>query len=264
MQTLLCQDAETNPMIHEASYLREIMGVYRRARSTFAQNAIDYFGNPTELDVFQEELLRGVLSRVRSLHGNPAHLVLKEPDLTRSFPELSALLPDSRFVCMVRDPRDTIASMIRVGEKLGASAAGRNPFRGRSAEELSRLYLSFYLPLLRREDSAFRDRLLFVRYEDLVQQTDKVLDELRVFTGLSLGNIDPRRDFDTGTLDYRQASEHWKAWITEHYGRRISAARVASFRTDLSRMQTKTIERACGDMMALFGYGLSGSGGSAV
>lgn len=254
MQTLLCQDSETNPMIHEAQYLRHLMFAYRVAKDGFESNAVHYFGDRESLDDFHRDLLLRLLEKVRSQHGNPPHLVMKYPHLTIFFPELNDLLPDCRFICMLRDPRDTIASMIRVSRKLSKLKVSRNPYAGQSVTQLSHNYLSFYQPLFQHKALAFRKRIMFIRYEDLVQHTDKVLEQLRRFTGLSLGGIDTGSSFDTGKLDYQVASPEWQGWITEHYGQAISAAKVGSYRMELSPEQVQTIEGICRTLMRLFNY----------
>src|SRR3546814_15733803 len=58
-----------------------------------------------------------MLQKTHQRSGRPAALVLKSPELATYFPHAAVLLPAARFVISVRDPKDTIASMIEVGEK---------------------------------------------------------------------------------------------------------------------------------------------------
>src|SRR3546814_1868167 len=74
---------------------------------------------------------------------------LKSPELSTYFPHAADLFPEARFVISVRDPKDTIASMIEVGERHRRS--GVNSFlaaAGRNIDALSKSYRQFYLPVM--------------------------------------------------------------------------------------------------------------------
>ena len=257
--TLLCQDPATNPMLHEAKYLSRTMSTYAWARRQLPVNTLDYFGDQEGLDRFHRSLLGTLLEQTRARHGGAPTLVLKDPELTPYFPLLHRLLPESRFVCMLRDPRDTIASMIKVGRRQAESGVENPLFADWDIPRLCRHYLSFYGAVLGGTTVAFRRRLLLISYEGLVSDPDRVLARLRDFTGLRLA-VDPCQErLDTGGLDYAAASPNWRPWITEHYGRGVSRASLGRYAEVLDPQQVAVIEAECAPLMRLGRY--TGSAG---
>ena len=257
LQTILCQDPKTNRMIHESQYLTQIMSVYSWSKARIRENTADYFDDLTGLASFHRDLIRRLLANVWQLHGKPEHLVLKHPELTRFFPELFELLGDCKFVCMIRDPRDTIASMLKVARRLHAENQNPGGFPGSDINALCQHYVSYYAPLLSSADPLFKKQVLFVRYEDLVGSPEETLGSLRLFTKLALKNIDPHAEFDTGTLDYENASDQWRPWITEHYGQPITQSQVGSYQSVLSETDLSSIESKCHYFFQHFGYPVS-------
>src|SRR3546814_20373507 len=97
----------------------------------------DYLGGPKGLFDFTKELLDRLLRETHTRLGQPEALVLKSPELSTYFPHAADLFPEARFVISVRDPKDTIASMIEVGERHRRS--GLNSFLaapGRNSNDL--------------------------------------------------------------------------------------------------------------------------------
>jgi hypothetical protein len=92
----------------------------------------------------------------------------KTPSNTLVFAELMEVFPEARFVHVVRDPRATIASMLRVG--------GRAREKGLRAQSFTRSVRHAANHIKRSLRAGFRagklapDRLLEVRYEALVSE----------------------------------------------------------------------------------------------
>lgn len=261
VQTILCRSSGANPMAGEVKYLRQMVQAYAFGKRQFGVETHDYFKDPEELQRFHGGLMEAFLAHARA-HFKCQHLVLKEPHLTMLFPELAELLPGARFVCVVRDPRDVIASMIEVGQKMSASGIKDEPmadlFARRNMRELCRHYLSFYAPALRSASAGFMERSLFLRYEDLAQAPEKALDTLTRFTGLDLGGFDAaKEDPGTGKVDFQSVSEYRRTWVTELYGKKISEARIGAFRKVLKPKEVAEIAQHCRGLMQRFKYGAS-------
>lgn len=258
LQTLLCQDAEVNPLIQEAKYLRHLVAAYRFGKSQFQNETRDYFRDADGYLAFNRKLVRAFLENTLSLFPGRKHLVLREPHLTMLFPELGELLPKARFLCVIRDPRDVIASMIEVGKKLKAQGTATDSmarlFIGRNIDHLSQHVLSFYEPVFRSRASSLRERIHFLRYEDLVRDPDQQLQIIRRFTGLKLAGIDPHADPDTGKVDHNRGSAYQRAWKTDKDGKAIADDSIGRYRKVLDRKEVAAIEKNCARLMARFKY----------
>lgn len=269
LQTILCASGATNPMIGEAKYFRQLVQAYVFGKRQFGAETQDYFKDPEELRGFHAGLLEGFLAHTLARFEGARHLVLKEPHLTMLFPEIGELLPEARFVCVVRDPRDVIASMVEVGRKLAAQGiendAMARMFIRRDMRELSRYYLSFYLPALRSASPGFMEKSLFLRYEDLVQAPEPALARVAEFTGVSLARIDAAaEDPGTGKVDFEAVNPYRKAWVTKLYGKKVSESRVGSFRRILKPGEIAAIVQNCRGVMTRFKYPFGAGRGQAA
>ena len=255
MQILLSQAETTNDMAPEAHYLRCLISAYRLAKNSLTHQIPQFFDDAEDFRTFNAGIVERFVTRTRRRFSGARHLVLKDPEMTKSFPELFELMPSARFVCMVRDPRDVAASLLRVGEKM--LAKGRNDFvaaatRARDIGRLCRYFKGFYAPLWEERDERFWERTLFVRYEDLVSNPEGVLEDVRDFTGLDLSNVSRSDDFDTGTVDYSSRTD--SPWFSKLYGKGISGARIGIHAEALTSEEIALVEHLCADFFKLFSY----------
>ena len=258
MQTILCASGATNPMVGEAKYFRQLVQAYAFGKRQFPAETRDYFKDLEDLRAFHGGLMESFLAHTLARFEGAKHLVLKEPHLTMLFPELAELLPQAKFVCVVRDPRDVIASMIEVGRKLDAQGIADDPmgrmFVSRNMRALSQHYLSFYLPALRSADAGFAARYLFLRYEDLVQKPDEAMKQVAEFNGLELAGMDMSADPGTGEVDFEKVNAYRKAWATELYGKKADASRIGAFRKVLKPAEIAAVVQNCRGIMNRFKY----------
>ncbi len=254
-QQLLCQLPNANPYLYEASFLRMQTACYSDAKASFGNNHACYFGDIQQLRNFQAGVVSAFLSQVSQLHGDCEHLILKEPHLTMYWPHLYELVPDAWFLMMVRDPRDVIASMIRVGER--QKEIGQNYlFTDRNILKLCEHFVAFYRPAFEVEDEGFRRRLAVVPYEDVVNDPRTTLQQIADFTDIPFDTIDPGADPDTGVvqLDAISSSRHFQPWSTEVNGKRLTPSRIGRYQEVLTPEETRQVEEYLADFFEWFGY----------
>jgi len=102
----------------------------------------------------------------------------KNPMNTLYLPEISELLPESRFIHLVRDPRDVVASLLAASHTWGSGWAPRK----------SRTAISSWVKHIRAANEGAKNippRLfLEVRYEKLLASPENTLHDVGEFLGL--------------------------------------------------------------------------------
>jgi hypothetical protein len=137
--------------------------------------------------------------------------------------------PDARLIHILRDPRDAVASMLRM------------PWAQPNVRSNTLLWLRFNRAAWRlRADP----RYLLVRYEQLVARPEPELERLCEFAGekysdaMLAPNWDPTADLPW----FRRAEEP------------VTTGRLGKWRDELTADQAALIEFYAGDQMATFGY----------
>lgn len=164
----LCTARNSNPYISESWFLHDLLNLYKWNLSRYEVRHADQFGdvrNFSELIKFNFQYYVNIVS---AKYGDPEVLILKHPELTRHFIEIGAMFPQIRFLAIVRDPRDVIASMKDVAAKHRKDGVVSPQSRLTRIEDYCRQYASYYDRLLRQPERLGR-RLSFLRYEDAMR-----------------------------------------------------------------------------------------------
>jgi len=239
LQSILCNSPDCNPMIGEAVFLRGIVEAYRRSLTMFDLHAKYYFDDTEQLRHLCAGYTEDFLARTEKRLANPKHLVLKHPQLTPHFPWLHLLAPESRFIVIVRDPRDTIASAVSAMKK------GATEFGTLDTASLATDLLLHYTACLLCKLESFHRQTLYVTYEALVQDPGPVVSALQEFTGIDLSGFTPDMANTRSEVDFDSADEQERALHSGHYGQAVSAERVGRFAEVLSEEDVRAVERIC-------------------
>lgn len=257
LQSIICSDDTTNPLLQEAMYFRSIISTYQLGKTILTTKLKDYFTNLEELRNFNATWAKAFLEHTLHRYAPIKHLVLKEPHLTMLFPEIYELVSDPKFLIIVRDPRDTIASMIEVGERLanqGYQDIFTTIFTTRDIKQLCNHYKSFYAPSIHYQVPDFQNQLLYIKYELLVSNPESEIDRLKSFTGLTLNKFNQTDKWQNSQIDFSATSPDYNPWYTELYGKAISATQVNRYHQILTETEILTIEQECADALQIFGY----------
>lgn len=156
-----------------------------------------------------------------NLYGNDKKLVHKKPLFCYYFPELDELYPDEcKFIVMVRDPRDTLSSLLKIKRDENVQCF-----------TLLQEYLDCYHRCFIQIGN--NDNLLVMRFEDLLINTDEMMDKLREFTGLEL-NFDPTKE----NWPSRRSGD--SRYLSDNDGKPINSSNIGNF--DLSSEELGLIE----------------------
>ncbi len=257
LNSILCSDSTANPVIGEVQYLTHLMHHYHWGRRNFHLYLNDTFESHEAFKSFTGDWLKDYLQRTEERWQPCQHLVLKNPELVQYFPDLAELVEGSKFFLTVRDPRDTVVSMRAVAKKQRDKGVSSTLTKmNDDARKLSHYYRNYYSRFLRGDFDALKSNLFLVRYEDLVTQTDQVVDQIRAFTGLALTGYDPGSEWQRSAEDYDQsrADPDRAAWTTELHGKGVSDSQIGKFREKLSAEDIAIIEEECQAVMRPFKY----------
>ena len=258
LQSILCSDSETNPLIHEASYLRKIIEAYETGLYKFEEHGKYYFSSVDEMREFTASWAKQFLDKVYKRYPGSRHLVLKHPPMTSKFPLLMELLDavniDTKFFIIVRDPRDVAASLVKIGEQLRAQNDPEGNSLPRNMQILANYYMSTYMPALSHKNPKYQQRLTIIKYEDLVTQPELSYEKIRKASGLALDGLNTKGDWANDELDYKQLKQSENAWLSNLWGKKITNSRIGSYRQILTANEIKQMESACAGPLKSFGY----------
>ena len=254
LHSILCSTRRTPPPVAEDSTVRHLVLAYEDAIRWFDRHTRFVFDDRDQAAAFFRGMILRYLQHLRSRWPEAEHVVVKQPLLTSHFPTMAALMPRARFVIMVRDPRDVIASLRRVAEREGAEL-GTSASIHRDMPFYVRRMMSFY----RRPLAAFGPRdgvqVMWVRYEDLVAAPENAARRLGDFTGIDLSGYQsaaPWRGWDDGTVDIDE--RRTAPFFSPLWGGPVTTERVAAWQEILSEEEAAEVARAMAGFMQAFGY----------
>lgn len=186
-------------------------------------------------------------------------LVFRNPALSRYIFELYNLLnfTTTRFICCLRDPRDACASILDWNFTLLDS--GQKPvLPAHNAHAAATFFMSYYNPVVKFQALNKKCDLLFVKYEDLVQEPKAAATRLGAFTGLDLSTFAPDAGSREGAHDF-QAERDTNFAVTPLYGQAPAETQIGRYVDQLKPNEIAVIERICKKFMTRFGYAVDPS-----
>lgn len=185
------------------------------------------------------DAIRLVYTVYAEAHGKKRHGD-KTPGHSRYMAELAELLPEARFVHIVRDGRDVALALkdVKFGSANGTQAAYHWARRVRRAEKIGH--------------ELGPGRYLRVRYEDLTTMTEAEVKKICHFLGL---------EFEPGMLRYFERPDAVFAGLAgqaHHRRLRLPVTKgLRDWRQQMPRRDIQRFEAIAGDVLRDLGYELS-------
>lgn len=258
----LCSGEETNPYFGESGSLRILMQLHRHMTVRFDEETVFSFGTRKKNEAYVATCVNSFLQETLATQSPATSLVLKEPHLTMFFPHLWRLVPSAKFVVVVRDPRDVVASMLKVGEKLREQGES-HLFNSGDIVKIAESIPPFYMPSLRfgKENPAFRKAVRYVKYETFLADPNAIMDDLRKFTGLTMEKFDPAArpaHVHPAAAKNARNNDRLIPWITEAMsGQPLDVTNTGKHAETMTRNQIKAVEEAIPNLMKRFSYRVS-------
>lgn len=260
LNQVICTSPDTNPLINGCRYLTGQLELYARYTGTDSLFIDDYFADQSGFREFTKSIILDFLTEAWRKNGQPGALVLKNPELSFYVPLLAGLLPDAMFVMSVREPKDTIASMIKVGRK--QKKAGIDSFLARACGNITalcRTYNSYYNPVMKNMSTNVMNlgnRVLFVRYEDLVDTPDDTNTRVCRFCGIRPGKIPENGSWErSSNTEKIKHHSRWRTYLTDLSSSPVSASSIGSYESVLNDRDCARIDNQCKAIRKEFNYG---------
>ncbi len=184
-------------------------------------------------------------------------LVEKNPKHTLRIPLLDAVFPDCRIIHLIRDGRDTVASLMFRNRGPGwghlktpgwAKLLDRYPKENhiRCAHQWRDSVLLGRTDGLKLPPNRYTE----IRYEELVRNPSTVVGEVMQFLELEL--TDACRALISRIQNTTAGSYHAKRQVRHYVDNHT--IRVGRFRENLTETQVEEVIAVCGDLMKVLGY----------
>lgn len=235
---LICTSTKTNRYHPEISFILPLIHSYLAGKNNWDNHTSAFFGKPEHFLRHSRKHLEFSLAHVSRVLKNPEILSVKNPLMTQFFPTLNTLLGKrAKFVTTVRHPYSVVRSLQAVHGNLGKE------FGVADAKESAQLYMNTYRHI---DNPALADSLYVFRYDDILDE--KVLDELRAFTGLT--DIDPDQVGNSKPkTDIKPSKEN--PWYSPKYQAKIDTSnRLGTLEPEYSAV----VKEICRPMMERFDF----------
>ena len=217
-----------------------------------------YFDDPAFLGALRRYTLDLLQPMVGALKPGEV-FVEKTPSHALYIPEILELLPDTRFVHVLRDARDTVASLLGAARSWGKSWAPRR------AGGAALMWVSHVRAARRAADRLPAHQLREVRYEDLHADGAGVLSGVVRWLGLDWSEAELARALDANRPEVARAGGGTPIPLGGSFGTSLGSvvkeppgfvrrAQVGAWRQDLSPLERLLVWRVAGPTMAEVGY----------
>lgn len=209
-----------------------------------------------EFDAMCRDVILRVLERIAARNPGATHVIEKSPGHAVHAPWIQRLLPDARFLHVVRDPRDTVASLLAASRTWGGDWAPHNPV---DAARMWRRHVTEARRIEHTAPHAYRE----IRYERLRTDAVDELESIVCWLGLSWSRAECEAAVDACALDKLSDQKDGRALPVP--GEKSPAGffrrgEVGGWSDDLPRSHVEIVEAVCTDVMAELGYEKATSG----
>lgn len=257
LQNILCSVSSTNPAIGEVGYLYHLAEAYHSSKVDFESQGRYFFKNLENLRQFSVTQVYAFINQIRSQYPTATHIVLKHPLLSRYFPDLFELIEDVRFLITIRDPRDTIASLIQVGQRMQQQSQTRHLtplFTQRNISDYLQFYLSAYVPAWNHPYPKFKQKTCYLKYEYLVKNPQAAIKDLNQFTELPLEAVNLQQHWQQNLVPHAQLKDAAQSFDSSLYNQAISRDRICHYPQVLTPEEIQFLETEGKNVFQQFNY----------
>jgi hypothetical protein len=214
-----------------------------------------YFREEEFLSLLREYLYSLLRPMIDGLRDGEL-FVEKTPSHALCVPEIKRLLPESRIIHILRDPRDVVASLLAVSRSWGAAWA---PYR---AAEAAALWVDHVRSVRNASRELPAGDFYEITYEQLSKNPQDTLSQLARFLRIEWSASDihnavegnrPETSSGTPIPLYGEVARRVGDFVKEPAGF-VRTARAGGWKSDLSLVQKAAVWRVCRKLMKEVGY----------
>jgi hypothetical protein len=242
VQTLIANALPNAPILPESHIVCDLLRAFKQSKAEWAKTSRIYETVDDAIRYFRAAI-NIHFGDIESRYGKVEHLVLKDPNFVGVLPEVAEVLPEAIRIICIRNPRDIVASFVKIGRRQ-AALRQRTRYSRRQILDICKKINAAYRPLL--DGSAPRGCNL-IHYEEIAANPAEALCRLASETGLPLKPAKPG-ELVWLTDEYR----HQETWRTPLEGGPPTGESIGSFRSELTLIERVQVELACRSLLDRF------------
>ena len=236
----------------EFDHTKDIFQVYKNMVSDFSLERQSFFYSKEMVDKNFRNFYQGFFQELLLKNKDAIYISEKTPINIDVIEDLLEVIPESKFINVVRDGRDVVLSHFNVKKrsKNKGIKIDRKKWTTSAISMLWNRSINSYFNAIKKSD--FQARIFTVKFEDLVKKPQKVLLELFSFLNLSFEDkilfpeqINPQ---ETGAIIDG-------IWYTEEmYIQKFNAQRIGKWETELNLQDKITANIFMSNNLSKLGY----------
>ncbi len=232
---------------------------YRRYFDEY-RNHSDYFFNSEHMQTWKYHLRNLILNRIYAQFKDVNRkLIIKEPNGSMAADIILQCLPNSKAIFLFRDGRDVLDSYVDAIKEGGWLTSAPSVKLTQSSEHNLKIISSYSKRwsvtselLLLAEARHLKKRGLIIKYEDLRENTYKLLKEIYRFIDIPIDDNELNRIIDLYSFEKIPESQKGR-------GKRTRAASSGMWKENFSRQEIDAMQQIMNSTLQKLGYAITNS-----
>jgi Sulfotransferase family len=227
------------------SYTAPWVKAWQRQKEVSRFNGLPTIWSEDQLYEFLREFLARIYDRVTQTKPGASIILDKHPGYSLHVEHINRLIPNAKFIHVIRDGRDVAVSLRAASEGWG------KPWAPAVVESSALLWKSSVLGA--RQAKQYGDRYLEVRYEDLLTVGVRVLKSVFDFLHVSIDSEDVTRIFNEHQFERMKEEKKGTNQLVWPDGF-FRKGQAGDWRNTLKPMERYVFNETSGDLLRELGY----------